>query len=217
MENLFDLRRGSHWPLKDFCDALHRTHIDSSRFGVIAIQHRKRLYSTHEFAILDVVPLVPGTGTAQAEGSHTYLEVGRIGYSIWGFTHDKVLVLRQDDEASVEMENSSRDSQYGEHLATLSWETGIPCILDVFSLITLLSLTFPRYNILAHQCFGFARTIYEALRDGYGPFSENTGDDLWKRARFYIFIRVLAPTPPLAILEFCCRQRTWRELARSST
>lgn len=221
MENLFkfDLRRGSRWPLKDFCDALHRTHTNSSQLGVVAIQHRKRVYTTfqHEFAILDVVPLVPGTGTPQAEGSHTYVEVGRMGYNIWGFARDEVLVLRQADEASVEKENSSRDSQYGEHLATLSWETGIPCILDVFSLITLLSLTFPRYNIITYQCFWFARIIYEALRDGYGPFSENTGDKIWKRTRFYIFNRVLTPTPPLAILEFCYRQRIWRELARSST
>lgn len=230
MDNLFNLECGATSTLHEFCNALHRTHLGSSQFGIVSIQHRKRLSQydnlQYEFLVLDVVPLIPGTNTPQANGPHTYIEVIRTGdraraptFGIWGFARDEVLVLQQDDEPGVvQQENPSQGSQYcaGDHLSTLSWSNRIPNILDVFSVITLLSLTFPQYNIFTHRCFSswFARAIYLILRQTYAVHFEDTmpGGNPWERARFFIFVRAITPTPPAVISEFCYHQRVWREL-----
>jgi hypothetical protein len=237
MDHLFGLRRGLTWDVRRFCRALHGARSKASQFGVLSIQHRKRLHQDyqHEFLILDVVPLVPGTDTPQSNAPHTLIEVGRVGdkasfFSIWGVAVDEVSVLLSEDEASILQptakstgegsskgtpDNRTEPSQFiaGELLATLSWELEIPNLLDVFLVITTLSLAFPNYNIFTCQCFWLARAIYETLRHGYRPSLESTGDKLWKRARFLMFIRLLTPKPPAFIFELCFRAGDWTHLA----
>lgn len=224
MENVFNLHRGSIWLLKDFCDMLHATYTNSSQFGIASIQHRKRLYNDfqHEFIVLDVVPFIAGTSAPDPAGPHTYIEIGRVSdearisfFGLWGFAFDEVIVLRQEDEARIlapASQDPSQDfqSRAGERLATLSWPDGIPNLVDVFSLITQLAVTFPYYNILTHQCFWLVRAIYDTLRFGYSPFLEDTGSKFRKKARF--LVRLVTPRPPPAILEICNRQRRWRQL-----
>lgn len=100
---LFDLDHGAKWILTKFCNALHHAHSGSSQFGVASIQHRKQLYSNyqHEYVVLDVLPLIPGTSTPKTEALHTYIEVGCVIdpprpsiFRIWGSASDQVYVLR---------------------------------------------------------------------------------------------------------------------------
>lgn len=167
----------------------------------------------HEFVILDVVTLVPGTNTPEANASHTYIEVGRSGdearmsfFGIWGAASDEVVILRQADEANV-VQGGGGTSRYsaGECLATISWEDELPNVLDVFTIIDFLSIWYPNYNIFTRQCYWFARAIYLIIQYGYAPTIENTGNKLWKRARFYIIVGVLTPRPPMQLYRLCRR------------
>ena len=233
MDHLFDLRRGLKWDLARFCNALHGAHSKASQYGVLSIQHRKRLYQDYqyEFVVLDVVPLVPGTHTPKPNAPHTLIEVGRVGgmapfFGLWGIATDEVCVLRQEDEAFLLQQAAARESIgegsqagtgtpgpeasmiAGELLATLSWQIEIPGLLDVFLIITSLSLSFPNHNVLTCPCFWLAREIYQTLRHGYRPVLESNGDDLWQRTKFLV-MRLLTPRPPDLISQLCFRQAEW--------
>jgi hypothetical protein len=152
--------------------------------------------------VLDVVSLAPGTNTPQANPRHTYIEVGRSGdedkmsfFGILGPASDQVCILRQGDEVNILHDQGTESDNPSTRIATLSWEIALPNLLDVFSAITLLSVTFPTYNILTRQCCWFARAIYDVLRYAYDPVIENTGDEFWKREKFYIFVRLLTHDP----------------------
>ena len=133
---------------------------------------------------------MPGTHTPKPNAPHTLIEVGRVGgmapfFGLWGIATDEVCVLRQEDEAILLQQAAAResireDSQAGtgtpspepsmiarELLATLSWQIEIPGLLDMFLIITSLSLSFPNYNVLMCPCFWLAREIYQTLRHGY--------------------------------------------------
>ena len=64
----------------------------------------------------------------------------------------------------------------------LSWQIRISNILNVFSLVTQLSVTFPQYNVLTYQCFWFTWVIYDTLQSAYPAHVKNMENKLWKRA-----------------------------------
>jgi hypothetical protein len=162
--------------------------------------------------VLDVVSLAPGTNTPQANPRHTYIEVGRSGdedkMSFFGILEpasDQVCILRQGDEVNILHDQGTESDNPSTRIATLSWEIALPNLLDVFSAITLLSVTFPTYNILTRQCCWFARAIYDVLRYAYDPVIENTGDEFWKREKVYILVSLLTPKPPTILYLFSRR------------
>lgn len=88
---------------------------------------------------------------------------------------------------------------------------GLPNLIDVFDVIQLLSLVFPCYNIIARQCYWFARTIYDCLRHAYSPYREDVlGKKWWKRSKFML-VRLLTPSPPSLLLSFCRVKKVWSE------
>ena len=207
------LWRGASWPIGRFYNALRRR-FDSSQFAVVSMQLRKRFYFNiipQEFVILDVVPLQAGTNIPQTNALHTYIEINRGVdeaqmswlFFWWGPADDRVIILRKEDEVNIALDGlgGTQASQYraGECLATVSWEsvafTGTPNLLDTFEVLNLLSLTYPNYNVLAlRPCDWFPRAIYDILYGTYSLGEENTGDSVWKKAKFYI-IRCLTPSP----------------------
>lgn len=214
LDHIFRLQHGERWSLHQFYSALLCNRLDSYQFGIVSVQRRKRSYNNfqHEFVVLDAIPLVPGTNTPQANASHTYIEVGRSGdeaqmsfFGILGPASDQVLILRQEDEVNITCDQGTEPDDPSNRIATLSWEIDLPNLLDVFSVITLLSVTFPNYNIFTRPCYWFARAIYDVLRYGYEPVFENTCDGFRKGEKFYIFARILTPKPPTNLYLLCRR------------
>ncbi|KAF8550467.1 hypothetical protein OG21DRAFT_1513983 [Imleria badia] len=224
-DDLFD-----HWDcgvdmtLSSFCNKLHSMRSKAFNYGIAPLQHRKGP-CTNEFLILDIVPLIPGTINPRTNPSHTYLKVSRsedhAGSSfIWRRAKDDV-ILRQEVEAAV-----SQGSWYpaSEHIATLAWEKeNFPTLLDMFSLITFLSVSLPYYNRFTCQSNWLVRTVYvESLTEhhagprGFEPRKvilepEAPASELWKIVRFIISIpsQLLAPDSPVGMTYFCAHMFRW--------
>lgn len=235
MDQFFDLRRGHPWSLHEFCDSLHAARSETADYGVVAIQHWKSRRSDnwqHESLVLDVVPLSQGTDVpASANASHMFISIGRFGAKtnwstyVWALADDQVVVLRPEHEATHatgdQLANPQQDDPYldSDKLATLSWNRpNIPNLLDVFRLVTLLSLRYPRYTVYRHQCYWFARTIYDIFMACTGC-TWGTTSNHWKRGTYVtklVTIPVSIPEPPPDLRVFCDTQFRWNQLARDS-
>ena len=233
MDDLFDLQRGSKWSLKTFCDNLHEVHSQSSLYGVASVQLR-RLSFQKSFFILDVVPIHPRSYDPQPNAIHTYIEIRRSesynDYSVLnilgvcGPASDSVIVLRQEDEAGVTEDSGpgdhseqTRNAYRGsEHLVTLDWSYRLPRLLDVLSQVTLLSVTYPRYNIFTRRCSWLAHAICVILglaqRCGAMSVLDRRYEFRFKRAIFWLFAEFHPPIDP-GIIEFWWRKDKWRQLA----
>ncbi|KAF8550428.1 hypothetical protein OG21DRAFT_1513999, partial [Imleria badia] len=223
--------------LSSFCDKLHSMRSKAFNYGIASIQHRKGPY-TNEFLILDVVPLIPGTFSPRINPNHTYLKVSRsedhVGSSfIWRHAKDDVVILRKEVESAVAGRGNpaSQESRYSasELLATLSWgEEKRPTLLDMFSLITFISISLPYYNRFTCQCNWLARTVYSSSDTephsgacGFQPSwailePEAPANKLWKIARFFISIpsRILAPKAPVGLTYFSAYMYQWSGRAK---
>ncbi|KAF8552170.1 hypothetical protein OG21DRAFT_1486418 [Imleria badia] len=203
----------------------------SEDYGIVSIQHRKGLYSNflREFLILDVVPFIPGTNISQNDPIHTYIEVcrsQRYGSStflgIWRLAQDDVVILRKEDETAVSGQGNptSQDCSYphSELLGTISWNNRSgPTLLDMFTLISFLSLSLPDYNRFTCPCNWLARTVYSVSRRGFRAqvVLETPRNKLWKIARFLTSIpnQLLGPKLPPGLNNFCARLYFWNNLA----
>ena len=233
-DHFFHIQRGSKLFLKCFCNDLHQFHSQSSKYGVSSVQLR-RLSFQKAILILDVVPVIPGSHDPQPNASHTYIEIYRSkGYyddsvspvsgieAICGSAFDTVTVLRQEDEAGVtedsgpgdnpkQIRNTYRDS---EHLVTLGWSYRLPRLLDILSLVTLLSVAYPYYNIFTRRCSWLAHAACVILEHRCGGLRvvDRRCESRLTRVAHFLF-NDFHPTVNPALIEFWQREDKWRQLA----
>ena len=214
------LRHHGKQSLEGFCNAIHHTRSMSAEYGIVSLQIREQLYQhfQDEVLILGVVPLIPSTNRPKPNPHHTYIEVSRreqdrylLGWHIWGNTRDEVFVLQPEDEASVINTTPGSITPQQSHypaskcLMAISWNVLVPNLLDVFTIITHLSIMFPHYNKFTRQCSWLAHATYDILESCYNPVLTPHG------------IRIFAyptPKPPESLYLLCRCQREWSQVAR---
>ncbi|KAG6375947.1 hypothetical protein JVT61DRAFT_2820 [Boletus reticuloceps] len=209
--NCFDPFERPNWPMKNFCDALHRSRADSSKLALRSVEYCKRLDHHdgcwHEYLIFQIVPFDPRSN------GQRYIEVKRttmFGITGSSRTMDKVVVLGE--------ERPPIDQAVEESLATLVWLestplTTIPSLIDVFDNIQLLSLTYPHCTFATHQCHWFAQAIFKMLWRTY-EYDEPIDH--------YHFLRLLGSTSvPSNILKFAEYKRQctdiWKTRGRNES
>jgi len=168
------------WTIESFCKALHSVRTDSLQCGIISVQHWMCPHgrSPYDCLVLNIVPLVPGCNLPQnVSPSHMSIEVERFKdptqrsfFDIWGHASNEVTVIGVNNGGTSSYIRHQSHPITSDHcLASISWATDLPNLIDVFDIIQLLSLMFPHYNLFTHGNFWLAHTIYSILQETYYP------------------------------------------------